>query len=94
MVSNLYNEWYGYLEPSLQGPEETAFFGSIRHNTTNSTERWMTSLKRLSIFLARRSGRGVMVFIDEYETPVIQASDFIGHGVLPTLLNVSYVTIV
>ena len=90
MVSNLYNEWYGYLESSLD-TEEAAFFGSIRRNNTNSMEHWRTCLKRLSIFLARRSGRGVMVFIDEYETPVIQASDFIGHGVLRTLLNVTIV---
>ena len=67
MVSDLYKESYGYLEHSLK-PEEKAFFQSIRLNTA-PVERWRISLQRLSYFLARKSGRGTMVFIDEYEAP-------------------------
>ena len=74
MVSNLYNEWYSYLEPSLDS-EEASFFGSIRRNDTASVEHWGTSLERLSVFLARRSGRGVMVFIDGCEMPTTRTSE-------------------
>jgi hypothetical protein len=58
---------YDYLENSLK-PGEKAFFESIRLNTA-PVERWRISLKRLSDFLARKSGRKAMVFIDEYEAP-------------------------
>jgi hypothetical protein len=67
MVSNLFNESYEYLEHSLK-PGEKAFFESIRLNTA-PVEHWKISLQRLSYFLARKSGRGTMVFIDEYEAP-------------------------
>ena len=66
MVSDLYEESYEYLGQSLN-PGEKEFFESIRLNT--ASEGWMNSLKRLSTFLARKSGRGAMVFIDEYEAP-------------------------
>jgi hypothetical protein len=71
MVSGLYKEWHLYLEHSLD-PEEKAFFESVRLNTAPE-EHWRTSLKRLSFFLARKSGRKVMVFIDEYEAPINDA---------------------
>jgi hypothetical protein len=77
MVSDLYKEFYEYLGHSLDplSPGEKAFFESIRLNTA-SVECWGESLKRLSGFLARKSGRGVMVFIDEYETPYRYAYEF------------------
>ena len=68
MVSELYKEWYEYLGKSLN-PGEKEFFESIRFNTAPQ-ENWKESLRRLSYFLARKSGRGVMVFIDEYEAPI------------------------
>jgi hypothetical protein len=67
MVSHLYEESYEYLEDSLK-PGEKSFFESIRLNIA-PVERWRISLQQLSYFLARKSGRGVMVFIDEYEAP-------------------------
>jgi hypothetical protein len=67
MVSDLYKEWYQYLEHILD-LEEKAFFESIRLNTA-SVGDWRDSLKRLSVFLARKSERGAMIFIDEYEAP-------------------------
>ena len=67
MISVVYEEWYEYLEHSLN-PGEMEFFESIRFNTAPE-ERWMNGLKRLSDFLAWESGRKVMVFIDEYEAP-------------------------
>ena len=68
MVAGLYKQWYQYLEHSLD-PGEKAFFESIRVNTALSVKHWRNSLQRLSFFLARKSGRGAMVFIDEYEVP-------------------------
>jgi hypothetical protein len=94
MVSGLYEESYEYLGQSLN-PGEKEFFESIRLNTA-PVERWRNSLKRLSYFLARKSGRGAMVFIDEYEAPnnrayehgfLAQANEFFGRGVLPALLK-------
>src|SRR6202167_3960958 len=67
MVSHLYNESYGYLGQSLD-PEEKEFYESICFNSSPA-EHWGYSLQRLTYFLARKSGRGVMVFIDEYEVP-------------------------
>src|ERR1700674_3819603 len=75
MVSNLYKEWYQYLEHILD-PEEKAFFESIRLNTASEGD-WRDGLQRLSVFLARKSERGAMVFIDEYEVPNNRAYD---HG--------------
>ena len=68
MVSELYEEWYEYLGQSLN-PAEKEFFESIHLNTAPEAN-WEESLQRLSYFLARKSGRGVMVFIDEYEVPI------------------------
>jgi hypothetical protein len=67
MVSEIYKEWYQYLKDSLD-PEELEFFESIRLNNA-FVEHWSHSLKRLSTFLARKSGRRVIVLIDEYEAP-------------------------
>jgi hypothetical protein len=77
MVSNLYKEWYQYLEHILD-PEEKAFFESIRLNTASEGD-WRDGLQRLSVFLARKSEQGAMVFIDEYEVPNNRAYD---HGFL------------
>jgi hypothetical protein len=71
MVSALYTESYEYLGQSLD-QEEKEFFESIRFNKA-PVEHWGTSLQRLSYFLAQKSGRGVMVFIDEYEAPINRA---------------------
>jgi hypothetical protein len=75
MVSNLYKESYEYLGQPLN-PREKEYFESIRLNTA-SEERWENSLQRLSSFLARKSGRGVIVFIDKYEAPNNRAYDWI-----------------
>jgi hypothetical protein len=68
MVSVLYKESYEYLWESLD-LEEKEFYESIRFNRAPA-EHWGDSLQRLSYFLAQKSGRGVMVFIDEYEVPI------------------------
>ena len=67
MVSVLYKESYEYLGQSLD-MEEKEFYESMRFNRAPA-ELWGDSLQRLSYFLARKSGRGVLVFIDEYEAP-------------------------
>jgi hypothetical protein len=72
MVSDLYKKWHQYLAPSLD-TEETDYYDSIRLNNSTIPEVWETSLKQLSAFLARASKLQVMVFIDEYDAPVIDA---------------------
>jgi hypothetical protein len=74
MVSHLYNESYGYLGQSLD-PEEKEFYESICFNSAPA-EHWGYSLQQLTYFLARKSGRGVMVFIDEYEAPYRYAYEY------------------
>ena len=71
-ISELYKGWYHYLGDSLD-PEEKAYFESIRLNTASQKADWMDSLRDLSAFLARKSGRKVIVLIDEYEAPVNHA---------------------
>ena len=68
MVSKLYEEWSEYLGKSIYKRHEVEFFESILQNTA-SVHNWKVSLLALSQFLARKSGRRVMAFIDEYETP-------------------------
>lgn len=68
MVSMQYQEWYEYIWQSLD-PHEKFFFESICLNTAPVEHDWRTSLKKLSYFLARKSGRKTKVFIDEYEAP-------------------------
>jgi len=75
MVSVLYKESYEYLGQSLIGRRKQ-FYESIRFNTAPA-EHWGTVCNRLSYFLARKSGRKAMVFIDEYEAPIIGAYE---HG--------------
>ena len=84
MVSQLYDEWREYLGDSL-APEDQAFFNSIIHRTTSEEHDWVFSLKQLSLFLARKSGRNVMVLIDEYEAPnnLAYESGFL-HDVRPS----------
>ena len=73
MVAHLGNESYEYLWQSLD-PEEKEFYESICFNSA-PVEHWWDTLERLSYFLAWKSGRGVMVFIHEYEAPYHYASD-------------------
>ena len=67
LVSRLYRDWYGYLLDSLS-PADQPYFESICANEAPE-ERWTNSLLRLCEFLAQKSQRKVMVFVDEYEAP-------------------------
>jgi hypothetical protein len=67
LVSSLYRDWYGYLFYSLSPPDQR-YFESICANEA-PVERWTNSLLRLCEFLAKKSLRKVMVFVDEYEAP-------------------------
>jgi hypothetical protein len=67
MVSGLYQQWYEYLQGSFF-PDELGYFESIYLNKA-AEEQWTFSLNRLCVYLARKSQRKVMIFIDEYEAP-------------------------
>jgi hypothetical protein len=85
MVARLYEKWHLYLQNSLR-PGEEAFFEAICHNTASVDDHYyMDSLAQLSHFLARKSGRKVMVFIDEYEAPIIRAYEHDFFGVVRPL---------
>ena len=68
MVSNLYREWQAYLWDSLPSNDQ-AYVNSIVYKTTSEIGDWVFGLKKLSFFLALKSGRRVMILIDEYEAP-------------------------
>jgi len=74
MVSSLYKSWKGYLWDSL-GPEDQNDFQSFVEEKA-SDAKLSASLKRLSSFLAKKSGRKVIVLIDEYEVPNNCASEY------------------
>jgi hypothetical protein len=67
MVSHLYGEWREYIWDSLNLVDQETF-QSI-HSRSASDGQWRTSLELLSEFLAKKSGRQVIVLIDEYEAP-------------------------
>ncbi len=74
MVSRLYREWQGYLWDSLDSKDQKDF-QSIRGKTA-SHGQWRISLEQLSEYLAKKSGRKVIVLIDEYEAPNNRAHEF------------------
>jgi hypothetical protein len=67
MVSLLYAKWKKYLWDFLDS-EQQETFQSIRRKTASDGDLRI-SLKLLSLFLAEKSGRKVIVLIDEYEVP-------------------------
>jgi hypothetical protein len=74
-VSEVYASWEKYLQGSLS-ELETSYYKTIMHEEA-SFDRCQGALTKLSCMLARRSERGVVVLIDEYEGPIISASE---HG--------------
>jgi hypothetical protein len=77
-LSRLYAEWEGYLRGSLSLKEIDDLQSIVREEA--SFDRCKLALKQLSFLLARKSRRGVVVLIDEYEGPVSCASE---HGYFP-----------
>jgi len=67
MVSSLYKRWKWYLWDSLEPEDQNGFQSFIDEKASHAKLR--ASLKRLSSFLAKKSGRQVIVLIDEYEAP-------------------------
>ena len=67
MVSRLHREWREYIWDSLDLVDQETF-QSI-HSKTASDGDLRISLELLSEFLAKKSGRKVIVLIDEYEAP-------------------------
>src|SRR5260221_5597775 len=67
LVSEHYRDWSEYLSDSLT-PADRRYFDSICGNEA-PLEQWTNSLLRLCNFLALKSQRKVMIFVDEYETP-------------------------
>jgi hypothetical protein len=67
-VSLLFEEWHQSLRGSLNSKDD-AFFEAIRLETA-SQGQLKDSLYLLSIFLARRFEKKVIVLIDEYDAPI------------------------
>ena len=67
LVSNLYREWQEYLWDSLTPQSRTAFLSIL--SKTAPVDNWTNSLAELSHLLAKKSGRKVIVLIDDYDPP-------------------------
>ena len=67
MVSLLYQDWRVYLWDSLSEPNQKSFQSLENEEASDATLRG--SLELLSQLLATKSGRQVIVLIDEYEVP-------------------------
>lgn len=74
MVSFLYQDWREYLWDSLSEPNQKAFQSLENEEASDTTLKG--SLKLLSQLLAKKSGRQVIVLIDEYEAPNNRAYEF------------------
>ena len=74
MVSKLYEEWKEYLWDSLSKKYQITFQSLIDESASHVTLR--ASLVLLTQFLGKKSGRKVIVLIDEYEAPNNRAYDF------------------
>jgi hypothetical protein len=67
-VCLLYEEWHLSLQGFLNSNDD-AFFEAIRLNTA-PVDDFEDSLYLLSVFLARRFGKKVIVLMDEYDAPI------------------------
>ena len=74
MVSSLYKRWKWYLWDSLEPEDQNDFQSLIDEKASHA--KLTASLKRLSSFLAKKSGRQVIVLIDEYEAPNNRAYEY------------------
>jgi hypothetical protein len=72
-ISILYADWQEYLHESLSQRELDSYKSTIRKKAPSDICK--LALRRLPSLPARRSGRGVVVFIDEYEGPINCASE-------------------
>jgi hypothetical protein len=75
MVSRLYIEREAYLWDSLSQKDQKTFRSLV--DETASQAKLKASLELLSLFLSEKSGRKVIVLIDEYEAPNNRAYE---HG--------------
>jgi hypothetical protein len=75
LVSELYAKWEDCLVQSLR-PEQRRYFESIL-NMTATKDELMRTLYKLTLFLADKFRRNVIVLIDEYEAPNNRAYE---HG--------------
>ena len=75
LVSDLYAKWEDCLVQSLR-PSQRRYFESIL-NMTATKDELMGSLYKLTLFLADKFRRNVIVLIDEYEAPNNRAYE---HG--------------
>jgi hypothetical protein len=73
-LSSLFTYWEEYLRASLSQQEMVDYQSIIRKDA--SVDLCASALHQLSHLLARKSRRGVVVLMDEYEGPVSCAAEF------------------
>jgi hypothetical protein len=75
VLSSLYKHWKDYLRSRLSGTEMDRYQAII--DMKASPRECKRALHELSQLLAKQSGRGVVVLVDEYDVPIACASE---HG--------------
>ncbi len=71
ILSDLYDRHQFLLEGGLLTEKEQIFFKSVTRDMDEMTAKW--ALHKLSGFVSRYYGKRVLVFLDEYDTPMQEA---------------------
>ena len=71
IISNLYEEYAYLLQSDKLSEAEKAYFERVVYNLTE--EEAPMAINRLSKFLSSHFGKKVLIFLDEYDTPMHEA---------------------
>ena len=71
LIEDLYNNNVFLLDSDIMTPIEKDFFRNVNENMDNTTAAM--SLIRLSKYLSLYHGKKVLIFLDEYDTPMQEA---------------------
>ena len=74
LIAKLYEGWKSYLLDSLSEQKKKIFQSYMDEIADGIQLR--VSLERLTTFLAKKSGRKVIILIDEYDAPNNRAYEF------------------
>lgn len=72
LMRELYAEHRYLLEGNLLAQDEKGIFEAILYKKADLTEI-KTAIKQLSVYMARKFGKPVVILIDEYDTPIQEA---------------------
>ena len=71
-IANLYSEYRSLLQSELLKPEDRELFSQILENRA-TLAYWHESIKSLTKFINKATGKQAIILIDEYDTPIQEA---------------------